>query len=67
MHFRRSRAGIGTDERGTGQMITETESYKGRKFVCDSCGYVVSSDAMSDFDVDDFNFCPCCGRKINEV
>ena len=61
------RAGIGTNERGTGKMITETESYKGRKFVCDSCGYVVSSDAMSDFDVEDFNFCPYCGRKIKEV
>ena len=48
-------------------MIVDTEEYKGRKFVCDSCSYVVSSNAMSDFDVEDFNFCPCCGRKINEV
>lgn len=42
-------------------MITDTESYKGRKFTCDKCGYVVSSDAMSDFDVDDFYYCPYCG------
>ncbi len=43
-------------------MLTETEAYKGRKFICDNCGYVVSSDAMSDFDVDDFNYCPYCGE-----
>ena len=42
-------------------MITDVESYKGRKFTCDKCGYVVSSDAMSDFDVDDFYYCPYCG------
>lgn len=47
-------------------MITDTEEYKGRKFTCDNCGYVVSSDAMSDFDVDDFNFCPYCGMNNNE-
>lgn len=43
-------------------MVTETNEYKGRQFICDSCGYVVSSNAMSDFDVDDFNYCPCCGE-----
>ena len=48
-------------------MITDTEAYKGRKFTCKECEYVVSSDATSDFDVDDFNFCPYCGRKIKEV
>ena len=42
-------------------MIIDTEEYKGRKFICDNCDYVVSSDAMSDFDVDDFSYCPCCG------
>lgn len=42
-------------------MITETETYKGRKFTCDNCDYVVSSDAMSDFDLDDFSYCHCCG------
>ena len=47
-------------------MITDTEKYKGRKFTCDSCGYVVSSDAMSDFDVDDFKYCPRCG-ELEEV
>lgn len=44
-------------------MITDTESYKGRKFTCEKCGYVVSSDAMSDFDVDDFYYCPYCGES----
>ena len=34
-----------------------------KKFICDNCGYVVSSDAMSDFDVDDFNYCPYCGES----
>ena len=43
-------------------MVTETNEYEGRQFICDSCGYVVSSNAMSDFDVDDFNYCPCCGE-----
>lgn len=43
-------------------MVTETNEYKGRQFICDSCGYVVSSNAMSDFDVDDFNYCPYCGE-----
>ena len=47
-------------------MITETEAYKGRKFTCDNCGYVVSSDAMSDFDVEDFNYCPYCGEVQEE-
>lgn len=47
-------------------MITETEAYKGRKFTCDNCDYVVSSDAMSDFDVDDFSYCPCCGAVQKE-
>lgn len=50
-------------------MIIETESCKGRKFTCDNCNYVVSSDAMSDFDVDDFSYCPYCGavqEKRNE-
>ena len=42
-------------------MITDTDEYKGRKFTCDNCGYVVSSDAMSGFDVDDFSYCPYCG------
>lgn len=46
-------------------MIVDTCEYKGSKFICDSCGYVVSSDAMSDFDVDDFNYCPCCGEEVN--
>lgn len=44
-------------------MIVETEAYKGRKFICNNCGYVVSSDAMSDFDVDDFCYCPYCGES----
>lgn len=43
-------------------MVTETNEYKGSQFICDSCGYVVSSNAMSDFDVDDFNYCPYCGE-----
>ena len=43
-------------------MITDTEAYKGRKFICNECGYVVSSDAMSDFDVEDFEHCPHCGQ-----
>lgn len=48
-------------------MIVATEAYKGRKFTCNDCWYVVSSDAESDFDVDDFNFCPCCGSEVREV
>lgn len=47
-------------------MITETEACKGRKFTCDNCDYVVSSDAMSDFDVIDFSYCPCCGAVQEE-
>ena len=47
-------------------MVTDTDEYKGRKFTCDNCGYVVSSNAMSDFDVDDFSFCPYCGMNTNE-
>ena len=47
-------------------MVTETNEYKGRQFKCDSCGYVVSSNAMSDFDVDDFSYCPYCGFDTNE-
>lgn len=47
-------------------MITETEACKGRKFTCDNCDYVVSSDAMSDFDVIDFMYCPCCGAVQEE-
>ena len=47
-------------------MITETNKYKGLKFTCDSCDYVVSSDAMSDFDVDDFSYCPYCGESLVE-
>ena len=47
-------------------MVTDTEEYKGRRFKCDSCGYVVSSDAQSDFDVDDFSYCPYCGYDSNE-
>lgn len=46
-------------------MITNTEEYKGRQFKCDLCGYVVSSNAMSDFDVDDFSYCPYCGCSKN--
>lgn len=42
-------------------MITDTETYKGRKFTCSNCGYVVSSDATDDFDVLDFVYCPYCG------
>ena len=34
----------------------DTEAYKGRKFICDNCGYVVLSDATDDFDVEDFQF-----------
>lgn len=45
-------------------MIKDTEEYKGRKFICDNCGYVVSSDATDDFDVDDFSYCPYCGNYI---
>ena len=47
-------------------MVTDTEEYKGRRFECEHCGYVVSSNAMSDFDVDDFYYCPYCGEKVNE-
>ena len=47
-------------------MIIDTEEYEGRKFICDNCGYVVSSNAMSDFDVDDFNYCPYCGAVQEE-
>lgn len=47
-------------------MFTDTEEYKGRKFTCDNCGYVVSSDATDDFDVEDFYYCPYCGEKIEE-
>ncbi len=47
-------------------MVTDTDEYKGRKFTCDNCGYTVSSSAMTDFDVDDFNFCPYCGMNNNE-
>lgn len=43
-------------------MVIDTEAYKGRKFKCKQCGFEVSSDAMSDFDVEDFSFCPYCGR-----
>ena len=43
------------------RMITDTEAYKGRKFTCRNCGYVVSSDATDDFDVLDFVYCPYCG------
>ena len=46
-------------------MVTDTEEYKGRQFKCDSCGYVVSSSAMTDFDVDDFHYCPYCGEEVN--
>lgn len=46
-------------------MWRNTEEYKGRQFECDYCGYVVSSNAMSDFDVDDFEYCPCCGKEID--
>ena len=45
-------------------MVKDTEEYKGRQFKCFYCGYVVSSNAMSDFDVDDFRYCPYCGIKI---
>lgn len=37
-------------------MVTETNEYKGRRFKCSVCDGVVSSNAMSDFDVDDFYF-----------
>lgn len=47
-------------------MFSETEEYKGTKYQCDSCGYIVSSSAMTDFDVEDFNYCPYCGEKIIE-
>lgn len=43
-------------------MVEDTEAYKGRRFTCKKCGYVVSSDATDDFDVDDFRFCPYCGN-----
>ena len=43
-------------------MIEDTEAYKGRKFICKNCGYVVSSDATDDFDVLDFVYCPYCGN-----
>jgi len=46
-------------------MVTDTEEYKGRRFECEHCGYVVSSNAMSDFDVDDFEYCPRCGKEID--
>ena len=46
-------------------MVTDTHEYKGRKFQCHVCGYVVSSNAMTDFDVDDFEYCPCCGKLTN--
>ena len=42
-------------------MIKDTEAYKGRRFTCSNCGYVVSSDATDDFDVIDFVYCPYCG------
>lgn len=42
-------------------MITDTNAYKGQKFTCESCGYVVSSDTESDFSVVDFQYCPYCG------
>ncbi len=47
-------------------MLVNTEKYKGIKFTCNECWYVVSSDAESDFDVEDFNFCPCCGSELKE-
>lgn len=47
-------------------MITDTEAYKGRKFTCDNCGYVVSSDATDDFGVEDFNYCPYCGMSDDQ-
>lgn len=47
-------------------MIVDTEAYKGRRFICDNCGYVVSSDATDDFDTDDFNYCPYCGMAENQ-
>lgn len=43
-------------------MVEDTEAYKGRKFTCKYCGYVVSSDATDDFDVLDFQYCPYCGN-----
>lgn len=46
-------------------MVADTEEYKGRRFECEHCGYVVSSNAMSDFDVDDFSYCPYCGKEVN--
>lgn len=48
-------------------MITDTEAYKGRKFICKECGYVVSSDATDDFDVYDFSYCPYCGQHENGI
>lgn len=53
-------------------MVTKTMEYKGSKFECGSCGYIVSSDATSDFDVEDFSFCPYCGfdnrnRRIDKT
>lgn len=48
-------------------MIENTEAYKGRRFTCGNCGYVVSSDATDDFDVEDFQFCPYCGNSVQEV
>ena len=50
---------------GDDQMFTETEEYKGTRFQCDKCGYVVSSSAMTDFDVEDFYYCPYCGEKLD--
>lgn len=47
-------------------MKVDTEEYKGRKFICDNCGYVVSSDATDDFDVDDFRYCPYCGMNDSQ-
>lgn len=46
-------------------MWRDTDEYKGRQFECDYCGYVVSSNAMSDFDVDDFEYCPRCGKEVD--
>ena len=50
-----------TISEGRVAMKTDTEAYKGRKFTCNNCGYVVSSDATDDFDVEDFSYCPYCG------
>lgn len=45
-------------------MLINIDKYKGMKFKCDKCGYTVSSDATSDFDVEDFQFCPYCGFDL---